>query len=150
MSKRLVCAGAFLVAGCLSDQEALKLDAEKAVKAMLKDPASAQFSGLYVVFEPPDDGVRRVAVCGYVNARNSYGGYTGKQRFVASGHIGKVASSTLLDVGHAQIEGPERFATVESAKTSEPETVFEKVYWNRSCVDAAHPPTFSGENSRDP
>jgi len=54
--------------------------AKDAVKATLKDPESAQFRNLYTKSwtgkASPDD-----AVCGEVNAKNSYGGYTGFTRF---------------------------------------------------------------------
>lgn len=46
--------------------------AKAAVSRVLKDPASAQFEGL---FTHPG------AVCGFVNARNSFGGYTGRRPF---------------------------------------------------------------------
>lgn len=50
--------------------------ARAAVRDGLKDPQSAQFSGLFTFMV---SGVRHT--CGYVNAKNSYGGYTGKQAF---------------------------------------------------------------------
>lgn len=47
--------------------------ARGAVAQSLKDPPSARFDGV----------VRKTdAVCGFVNARNSYGGYAGRTRFV--------------------------------------------------------------------
>lgn len=58
----------------------IKQIAERSVKAALKDPGSARFSGLTAFTV---DGV--LTVCGNVNAKNSYGGYTGKQRFWAAG-----------------------------------------------------------------
>ncbi len=45
------------------------------VKRKLKDPASAKFSTLTN---------RPAAVCGLVNARNSFGGFTGWQVFVVT------------------------------------------------------------------
>lgn len=51
--------------------------AKKAVIARLKDPDSAKFGK--VVYRP--DGV----VCGYVNAKNSFGGYTGEKAFISLG-----------------------------------------------------------------
>lgn len=58
----------------------IKQIAERSVKAVLKDPGSAQLSQLTTFTV---DGV--VTVCGNVNAKNSYGGYTGPQRFWAAG-----------------------------------------------------------------
>jgi len=51
------------------------------VKAKLKDPESAQFSGVY--FHRGADGVPMT--CGKVNAKNSFGGYTGSERFFSAG-----------------------------------------------------------------
>jgi hypothetical protein len=48
--------------------------AEQAVKRILIDPESAQFSG---ISRNSETG----AYCGYVNAKNRLGGYTGDKRF---------------------------------------------------------------------
>lgn len=48
--------------------------AKDRVKSSLKDPSSANFSGEYI----SSDG----AICGYVNAKNSYGAYSGSQRYI--------------------------------------------------------------------
>jgi len=56
-----------------SEQAAVK----RGVIAMLKDPESARFEGLRA--SKDSEGV--VMVCGYVNARNSFGGYAGNQAF---------------------------------------------------------------------
>lgn len=53
----------------------------EAVKNHLKDPNSAQFSNLY---EGHSVDGRRHEVCGAVNAKNSFGGYIGFRRFVAT------------------------------------------------------------------
>lgn len=53
------------------------------VKAQLKDPESAQFKGI----KPMGD---KGGVCGWVNAKNSYGGYTGFAVFFVNSE-GKVA-----------------------------------------------------------
>jgi hypothetical protein len=47
------------------------------VKAQLKDPDSAKFRDI----KPLDD---KGSVCGWVNAKNSYGGYTGFSVFFVS------------------------------------------------------------------
>lgn len=54
--------------------------AEDQLKASLKDPESAQFRERFVsrVGEGPG-----MALCGEVNSRNSFGGYTGFRRFIA-------------------------------------------------------------------
>lgn len=54
-------------------------DAQRAVKAELKDPDSAKFHGLRPLkgFDGKVNGY-----CGWVNAKNSYGGYTGDSFFL--------------------------------------------------------------------
>ncbi len=49
------------------------------VKRKLKDPDSARFTDLFV-----NDTVA-VVTCGWVTAKNSFGGYGSKQRFVSGG-----------------------------------------------------------------
>lgn len=53
--------------------------AKNAVKSKLKDPYSAQFSNVRLL--DFNDGK---IVCGDVNAKNSFGGYTGSSTFIAS------------------------------------------------------------------
>jgi hypothetical protein len=50
---------------------------EDGVKSILKDPDSARISG--IVAGVGSDGT--ITACGWVNAKNSYGGYTGKRPF---------------------------------------------------------------------
>lgn len=57
----------------------------KKVRDSMKDPESAQFSGIYTTRRVVDQVEQPNAnVCGYVNAKNSYGGYVGKTRFLSS------------------------------------------------------------------
>ena len=50
------------------------------IRDRLKDPESADFTD---VFFSRSGGI--AAACGYVNAKNSFGGYIGKQRFFTAG-----------------------------------------------------------------
>ncbi|CAM8341380.1 DUF2207 domain-containing protein [Klebsiella pneumoniae] len=52
-------------------------DAKESVKSTLKDSSSAEFSG-------EREGIGG-AVCGYVNAKNSFGAYAGKSRYISVG-----------------------------------------------------------------
>lgn len=52
--------------------------AENMVKDFLKDPDSAQFSNTFHVKQPNGDEI----LCGAVNAKNGFGGYTGYTPFV--------------------------------------------------------------------
>lgn len=59
-------------------------DVKSLVAAHLKDPGSAQYSGIKLLH---DERVKNGPVnsfCGYVNAKNSYGGYEGKSFFNGS------------------------------------------------------------------
>lgn len=47
--------------------------AQSAIQGALKDPDSAKFSGAFY---------KEGTVCGYVNAKNSFGGYSGDKGFV--------------------------------------------------------------------
>lgn len=49
--------------------------AEYSVKKLLKDSSSAQFSGAKIG--------KQGAVCGYVNAKNSFGAYAGDSRYIS-------------------------------------------------------------------
>jgi hypothetical protein len=75
---RLLYVGFSILGLCLNAQaqpadDPVITKARAAVTKNLKDPASARFEGLVK---------RPGAVCGFVNAKNSMGGYTGRQMFV--------------------------------------------------------------------
>jgi hypothetical protein len=57
-------------------EELLSDEAQSAVRQSLRDPESAQFRG--AGFAYPDQGM----VCGSVNAKNGFGGYSGFQKYV--------------------------------------------------------------------
>lgn len=64
-------------------QRVLKTMAAKdSVKSTLKDASSAQFSG--------DFQGRNGSVCGYVNAKNSFGAYAGKTRYVSANGVSAI------------------------------------------------------------
>ncbi|WP_333873085.1 hypothetical protein [Methylobacter sp.] len=52
------------------------------IKSTLKDPDSAKFQNSFV-----SNLIGAPIVCGYVNAKNSFGGYTGFERFISGGSI---------------------------------------------------------------
>lgn len=66
--------------------EMVRVQQEKLIKSQLVDPDSARFSEQF-------HGKREGAWCGWVNARNSLGGYTGSQRFIALRTTGFIESS---------------------------------------------------------
>tara|TARA_R110002051_G_C8596521_1_gene479718 strand:- start:323 stop:673 length:351 start_codon:yes stop_codon:yes gene_type:complete len=59
---------------------AIEREGQRAVKHHLKDADSAQFRDLFI-----REHEEMVILCGWVNAKNSLGGYTGYHRFVTGG-----------------------------------------------------------------
>lgn len=65
----------------LAKQQAWIERGQDAVRALLKDPESARFDGDF--FHRGADNVPMA--CGWVNAKNGFGGYTGKTRYISAG-----------------------------------------------------------------
>ena len=63
-------------------------DYEEVVRLEMRDPDSAQFSEVATA-----PGV----ACGFVNAKNAYGGYAGKMIFVATAPSGDLPSVRLIE-----------------------------------------------------
>lgn len=85
---------------------ALMAVARAAVTRQLKDPSSARFEAVGVM----DKGRY---VCGFVNAKNSYGGYTGSQMWaleVATGRITFESDVTTADTSYERQAAMDRFA----------------------------------------
>lgn len=126
-----------------SMEDKARWTAEKAVTMQLKDPDSVKFRDIFVVAKPTDiKDIFSVAVCGVVDGKNSFGAFTGGQRFVAKMVTDKSGNGSVKDL---QIEDDKR-ATVDSLRTKNKTTVFEKIYWNDYCVDATHGPTYTGKS----
>ncbi len=62
---------------------AAKEFAQRFVKAKLRDPSSAVFGPLNAHSDRKFKGLQVTAVCGTVNAKNGFGGYTGMKQFVS-------------------------------------------------------------------
>lgn len=125
----LLAPAAFALCACGSFKDQAISQAEHAVQAQLKDPSSASFDGVFLVYgdaipDPTLKDARHVYTCGYVNSRNSYGAMAGKTRFVvaqiASRFQGKM-SATVADTG---IEDP--LTDVHAGDQSS----FEMIYWS--------------------
>ena len=70
---------------------------QESVRDNLKDPESARFGPMFAA-RPKDGGMPMV--CGYVNARNSFGGYVGDQPFIGVlVSNGKFAALSIGDGG---------------------------------------------------
>lgn len=57
------------------------------IKAVLKDPESAQFKSMFV-----SKSMGVPVVCGLVNSKNSFGGYSGFQRVLSAGDMQAIES----------------------------------------------------------
>jgi hypothetical protein len=73
---------AFILTGC-----GVESDAKKAVKTLLNDPGSAEFSNLTK---------HKDNACGLVNAKNRMGGYVGNTPFFYIGSTGMVAIASEI------------------------------------------------------
>ncbi|MGY8334035.1 hypothetical protein L1Q87_25510, partial [Klebsiella pneumoniae] len=62
------------------------LNAREHIKGMLKDPSSAKFSGEFIG--------KNDAICGHINAKNSFGGYTGESRYIFSVNFSAIDEGT--------------------------------------------------------
>lgn len=83
---------AFL-AGCGQQAASEEAQVQIAVRNGLKDPGSAQFGALTLLGD---------RACQTVNAKNSYGGYTGAQQAFVKKMDGKWLSIAIHDVSHSQ------------------------------------------------
>ena len=70
-------------------------DAKAKIAMKMKDPESARFTDLVAV-----DNGKGPTVCGWINAKNSYGGYVGYKPFFVMGKIAQVrddASDSIIN-----------------------------------------------------
>ena len=66
---------ALILAGCTTPEEKLIATAQAAVASKLRDPTSPLFTNVTAT----ENGLE---VCGQVNAKNGFGAYAGKDRFI--------------------------------------------------------------------
>jgi len=130
----LTCVG--LLLGCGTPEDQARYSAQNSVAAHLKDPDSAKFGASFIIREPGalKNGLETDAVCGLVNAKNSFGAYAGASRYVAL----QMRSQRTLDTIYVWVEGSDRHSFVDSKAT-----LFEISAWNKYCVDAGHAATYS-------
>lgn len=78
----------------------LQSSAITAVRGVLKDPGSANFKITKVGIDVASlNGTRFNHVCGEVNAKNSFGGYTGFKRFYWDANVGpKIEGNELHEI----------------------------------------------------
>ena len=107
----------------------------KALKAKMKDPDSMVVRSSFVILKNNEENDTEIFICGIVDGKNSFGGYTGGTRFASR----SVSSKTLgtFDTYTVEMENEKDKALASSIKRL---SAFETVYWNAYCVDATHPP----------
>lgn len=121
ISAVMVCA----LAACGGTDSSLISKTQQAVRAKLKDPDSAKFGEAYVV-TPEEESTRYTnlrTVCGDVSAKNSYGAYDGRIRFVAF-------------LGSTQKNDEVELLTLEIEKKPN-DRIFEIVNWQTDCKKQA-------------
>jgi len=107
---------------------------KNALKERMKDPDSMIIRSSYVVQKIDEKGDQLIYVCGIVDGKNGFGGYSGGTRFASwSFHSKSLGSFDTISV---QMEDPERQRSAEEIGWL---SAFDKVYWNEWCVDANHP-----------
>jgi hypothetical protein len=66
----------------------------------LREPSSATFRNVFIGKRPPPTKTLKIIVCGEINARNGFGGYTGFQHFIVSGgsvYTGRIAGLSVRE-----------------------------------------------------
>lgn len=107
--------------GCNSSEADHIKWAQDAVGRQLKDPASAQYGKAFVVpaTETSDRFSDLQFVCGEVNAKNSYGAYSGSTRYTVL--MGKPSGGNAVEVLKVEME----------QQPGDP--VFTKAWWAPDC-----------------
>ena len=78
------------------------------IREALKDPESARFGDVWAA------GDSQYVACGYVNARNSFGGYTGEELFVATSRGAFLKSQLEQATGEARRAARALLATCDT------------------------------------
>jgi hypothetical protein len=108
-------------------------DTIKKLQAKMKDPDSMVIRSSFFVWVNKGD-YTEIRMCGIVDGKNSFGGYTGGSRFVSVSRSYKdTFDNFIVELDNSSASdraAAERIGTV---------TPFEKVYWNEYCVDESHP-----------
>lgn len=80
-----IAAVALLLCSACGDQKMIN-KAEQAVLSQMKDPDSAKFKDVSVLTSPTG----ATYICGFVNGKNSFGGYNGYKQFIYTPSTGNM------------------------------------------------------------
>lgn len=125
MHRVLFIALMLILSGCDFSERNIKDLAISSVTKQLKDPDSARFSDVRLKIS--EDG-SAFNVCGQVNAKNSFGAYSGDARFVVAGY--KNEQNNEYAIYSSKVD-----SSPSSPDTDGNGTIFEKMYWNAYCQD---------------
>ena len=81
-----------------AEGEALVRKAGQIIASTSRDPTSVSFRNVVIQKRVTEDGREPITVCGEVNGRNGYGGFTGFQAFVLLGDNVQVGKTMGLPV----------------------------------------------------
>src|SRR4051794_6866254 len=102
-----MCAAMLIPLSATESDEPLISLAKNAIRRNLKDEDSAKFRDVYVNQLYHIENGKRVhrgnTICGEVNAKNSFGGYTGYQYFQVVTYVGKSTVDISIGAGHDSI-----------------------------------------------
>jgi hypothetical protein len=109
-------------------------NAVKELKSRMKDPDSMVIRSHYLVHKTSSDGDVQISLCGVVDAKNGFGGYTGGYRFVTVSMLTK--NPDTFSTYNVALEDPKDLSLSRRMNVV---SAFVKVYWNQYCVDSIHP-----------
>jgi hypothetical protein len=104
------------------------------LKLQMKDFNSMVIRSSYIVQRTTETGSTEIYVCGVVDGKNSFGGFTGGSRFASRSVSNK--SLGTFDTYLVEVEDEAMKSKARAVKKLSP---FESVYWNNYCVDSTHP-----------
>lgn len=135
--KRIIAAGvvALVVAGCEVTQDTAIEKGKEMVASALKDPDSASFSDVYMLETDVLGDTHYGYLCGRVNSKNSFGGYTGMRRFSASFQY---SAGGQIKVGYLELE-----EGLNAKEMSDGVTYFETFHWKKRCVQGEAQPVLT-------
>lgn len=114
------------LAGCDLSKEGAIEEGKGMIASSLKDPDSAKFRNVFMIEDKMIGDAHYGVLCGEVNSKNSFGGFTGFHRFVANFHYSKQGE---IGVSYVTVEE----GTNAKASTSG-NSYFEDFYWAGKCV----------------
>ena len=114
-----------VLAGCDVTQDMAIDKAMDIVASTLKDADSAKFQRVFMVEEQVIGDAHYGMLCGEVNSRNSFGGFTGFRRFVANFNYSKQGS---IGVSYVTIEEGDN-----ASLNREGVSYFHQIYWLGKC-----------------